>query len=91
MRVLAPVTPGVGASAAAVKARAKSAAVANRSAGNFARLRLTAASTAGGTVSRSVVSGVARSLKSRATMAWTVAPVNGGSPDSISYVTAPSA
>ena len=44
----------------------------------------TAASTCGGTVSRTVRMDVGFLREHSATMAWTVAPVNGGSPVSIS-------
>ena len=52
---------------------------------------MTAASTCAGTVSRVVRIGVGLSVSTLATMACTVLPVKGGSPVSISYVTAPSA
>jgi hypothetical protein len=44
----------------------------------------TAASTAGGTVGRCSASGRGASVITRATIACTVGPVNGGSPASIS-------
>src|SRR5688500_7855956 len=50
-----------------------------------------ACSTPAGTISRTVCSAVGRSVSTFATIAWTVDPVNGGSPASISYVTAPNA
>ena len=73
------------------RASLNSRAVAKRSAGSFSSAVSTAASTCGGTVRRCVVSGLGASVIIRATIAWAVAPVNGGSPVSISYATAPSA
>src|SRR5690348_16595866 len=73
----------------AVSAAANSAAVANLSAGSLASAVSTAYSTAGGTVSRSVDTAVGLSLMTFATTACTLDPVNGGSPVSISFVTAP--
>jgi hypothetical protein len=56
----------------------------HRSAGSLASALSTAASTAAGTVSRTVLGGWGRSVSTLATTAWVVAPVNGGSPVSIS-------
>jgi hypothetical protein len=56
----------------------------HRSAGSLASALSTAASTAAGTVSRTVLGGAGRSVSTLATTAWVVAPVNGGSPVSIS-------
>jgi hypothetical protein len=65
-------------------ASANCAAVANRSAGSFASARRMHASTWGGMVSRTMRGGAGRSLITLATIACTVAPVNGGAPVSIS-------
>ena len=81
------VAPVSGRSRASTKARA----VGKRSAGSLASARITAASTPGGTVSRSTDGATGRSLMTRATIACTEPPENGGSPVSISYMTAPSA
>ena len=62
-----------------------------RSAGSLASAVSTAASTCGGIVLRISVGRSGSALITFATIACTVAPVNGGSPVSISYVTAPSA
>lgn len=72
-------------------ASANAAALANRSAGSLASAHSTACSTPGGMVSRSAVSATGFSVRTFATMLCTDAPVKGGSPHSISYVTAPSA
>src|SRR5688572_22549336 len=72
-------------------ASANFSAVANRSAGSLASAVRTAASTPGGTVSRSALGAVGRSVSTLATIVCTVGPVNGGLPTSISYVTAPNA
>ncbi len=61
-----------------------SAAVLNRSAGSFCSEVSTAASTCGGMVLRCGVIGRGVSVTTRATMAWAVEPVKGGSPVSIS-------
>jgi len=74
-----------------ISASANAFALAKRSAGSFASARSTAFSTPGVTVSRTARSDGGFSDSTRATMACTVAPVNGGSPVSISNVTAPSA
>src|SRR5258705_13053021 len=71
-------------------ASANSCADANRSAGVFSSARETAIATWAGTCRLTVASGRGSSVISRATTARVVPPVNGGSPDSISYVTAPS-
>jgi len=72
-------------------ASANSFVVAQRSAGNFDRAFSTAASTLGVTVSRTALGAIGFSVSTFATIDCTVAPLNGGSPVSISYVTAPSA
>jgi hypothetical protein len=72
-------------------ASANCAAVAKRSAGSFSSAVSTAASTCGGIVWRWGSSGRGLSVTTRATTACAVLPVNGGSPESISYSTAPSA
>ena len=72
-------------------ASANSAAVANRSAGSFSSAVSTAASTCAGMVWRWAWSGRGDSVTTRATIACAVEPVNGGSPVSASYSTAPSA
>ena len=72
-------------------ASANSAAVANRSAGSFSSAVITAASTWRGIVWRCGSIGRGVSVTTRATTAWAVLPVNGGSPVSISYSTAPRA
>jgi len=74
-----------------IRAAENSAAVANRSAGSFSSAVNTAPSTSGGTVCRCEVSERGFSVTTRATIAWALAPVNGGSPVSISYSTQPSA
>jgi hypothetical protein len=66
------------------RAAANSAAVPNRSAGSFCSATITAASIAGGTVFRCRARGLGSSASTRATIAWAVAPVKGGSPVSIS-------
>ena len=71
-------------------ARAKSPALANRSAGVLSSALATAASTASGTDDRTTRRCTGRSVISLAIMAWAVGPVTGGSPASISYSTAPS-
>ena len=68
----------------ALSAAANSAAVANRSAGNFSSAVSTAASTAGGTLRRSSQGGRGSSVSTLETIACGVGPVNGGSPSSIS-------
>ena len=75
----------------AASAWANSAAVPNRSAGSFSSAVSTAVSTCGGMVWRCGRSGRGLSVTTRATIACAVEPVNGGSPVSISYSTAPSA
>ncbi len=65
-------------------ASANSAAVPNRSAGSFSKDVSTAASMCDGMVWRWGSSGRGVSVTTRATMAWAVEPVNGGSPVSIS-------
>ena len=65
-------------------ARANSAAVANRSAGDFARARAVAPATPSGTVSRTSRSGRGDSSIRRAIIACAVGAVKGGSPASIS-------
>ena len=72
-------------------AAASSRAVDGRSAGSFESACAIAASTCGGTESRARESGVGYSVITFATIACAVGPVNGGSPASISYVTAPNA
>src|SRR5687768_15379260 len=72
-------------------AAAKSLALSNRSAGSLANAVSTAASTPGGIVFRTSVGRSGSALTTFATIAWIELPVNGGSPVSISYVTAPSA
>ena len=74
-----------------VNASANAFALSKRSAGSLANAVNTAVSTCGGTVSRSVCNDVGFSLSTLATIACTLPPVNGASPASISYVTAPSA
>ena len=64
-------------------------AVAKRSAGNFSSAHRTAASTCGGTERRSVVIGLGSSVMSLAMIACAELPACGGSPASISYVSAP--
>jgi hypothetical protein len=83
--------PGDDVKRASPSASANAFAPSNRSAGSFASAVITAASTCAGTVSRVVRIGVGLSVSTLATIACTVLPVNGGSPVSISYVTAPSA
>ena len=63
---------------------------ANRSAGSFASPHSTAIATLGGTVGRSARTDCGSVVISFAMIACAVAPVCGGSPVSISYVTAPS-
>src|ERR1041385_4775724 len=75
---------GAGAPSVRVSASANFSAVAKRSAGSLASALRTACSTPGGTVSRSARGAVGRSVRTLATMVWTVGPVNGGSPTSIS-------
>ena len=65
-------------------ARVKSATFAKRSAGTFESAFATAASTWSGTVGRTVRMCIAGSVMSFAITAWTVLPVIGGSPTSIS-------
>jgi len=67
-----------------LSASANSAAVTNRSAGSFSSAVSTAASTCRGMVCRWGMSGRGLSVSTRATTAWAVAPVKGGSPVSIS-------
>ena len=74
----------------AESASANSRAVPNRSVGVFSRARIRARSTDGGTLSRSRRTDVGRSVSSFAMIARLVDPLTGGSPASISYVTAPS-
>src|SRR5574341_1316999 len=62
---------------------ANAAALANRSAGSFSSAVSTASSTCAGTVCRCGVSARGVSVRTRATIAWAVDPVNGGSPVSI--------
>ena len=76
---------------APLSASANACAVGKRSAGSFASAASTARSTCTGTVSRTLRGDTGRSVSTRATIACTLEPVNGGSPVSISYVTAPSA
>jgi len=90
----APAAPPATAATAAVpapvlyplsrNASANSAAVANRSAGSFSSAVSTAASMLRGIVWRWVMSERGLSVTTRATTAWAVEPVNGGSPESIS-------
>ena len=68
-----------------------SAAVANLSAGSFSRAVKTAASTCGGTVRRCALMETGSAVRTRPRICWAVAPVNGGSPTSISYTTHPNA
>jgi len=75
----------------AVSASANSRALENRSVGDFASARITASSSDRGTTSRTTRNDVGRSVISFAIIARTLGPVTGGSPASISYVTAPSA
>src|SRR5580765_5774129 len=72
-------------------ASAKAAGEGKRSAGSFCSAFRTEASTCGGIVFRWIVSERGSSVITRATIAWTVGPVNGGSPTSISYRTQPRA
>ena len=65
-------------------AAANSAALAKRSAGTFASAFATALSMLAGTPSRTVRSGVGRSVSTRAMIICDVCPVCGGSPTSIS-------
>jgi hypothetical protein len=74
-----------------VRAPAKAAALAKRSAGSFSNAVSTASSTVVGTRGRARRMAVGCSVRILATMAWAVLPVNGGSPVSISYVITPSA
>ena len=67
-----------------LSASANSEAVTNRSAGSFSSAVSTAASTCRGMVCRWGMSGRGLSVSTRATTAWAVAPVKGGSPVSIS-------
>jgi hypothetical protein len=83
------VLPDVGAAAAA-SAWAICAAVANRSAATGASARWIACSTASGTLGRARRTRGTSPLSRRAITACAVGPVNGGSPASISYSTAPS-
>src|SRR5687768_4628640 len=71
--------------------RGESLALSNRSAGSLANAVSTAASTPGGIVFRTSVGRSGSALTTFATIAWIELPVNGGSPVSISYVTAPNA
>ena len=87
---LAPMSCVAGASGA-VSASANSRAFENRSAGALANARITALSSDRGTTSRSTRNDVGRSVISFAINARAVGPVTGGSPASISYVTAPRA
>ena len=82
----AAVALGVGTVAAPGRAWASAncAAVANRSAGSFSSAVNTAASTCGGMVCRWGSIGRGLSVTTRATTAWAVEPVNGGSPVSSS-------
>src|SRR5438093_241612 len=79
--------PAAGCVNRSTKARAEG----GRSAGTLARPLAMACSTCGGTCGRTVRGGRGRSVSTRATIAWTLGPVNGGSPTSISYSTAASA
>ncbi len=69
------------------KARAKSAAEANRSAGTLASALVTACSTPSGIPSRTVRRGGMGWVSRFAMIAWKLGPVYGGSPASISYTT----
>ena len=83
--------PGVGPGAGELASRnafPNSAAVVKRSAGSFARPVSTACSMATGIVLRTSVGRSGSALRTFATTAWTLEPVNGGSPVNISYVTA---
>jgi len=75
----------------AFNADTKASTVAKRSLGDFDSTVISADSTAGGTVSRSVETRGTGSRKRFAMIACAVAPVYGGSPASISYNTQPSA
>ena len=66
-------------------------ALTKRSPGSRSIARSTAASTSSGTLGRWPLMPRGVSVIMRATTASAVGPVNGGSPTSISYVTAPSA
>jgi len=61
-----------------------SAAVCQRSAGDFSRHRITSAASAAGTVARRFVTGSGASVTCAASTCWGVAPVKGGRPVSIS-------
>ena len=82
---------GIACSAPLRIAAANSAALANRSAGSFCSAVSTAALRCGGTDFRTSSGGTGSAVITFATIACAVGPVNGGSPTSISYVTAPSA
>ena len=82
-----PAGANIGFASASANAFAES----KRSAGNFSSAQCTAAATFTGTFRRMTVSGCGSYVISRAMIACAVVPVNGGSPASISYVTAPSA
>src|SRR2546426_4222526 len=81
-----PRSQGVGPrySDARVSAAANSLAVANLSAGVLASARTMAPATAGGTVSRTILSPGTGSIDLRAMIACGVGPPNGGAPASIS-------
>src|SRR5436190_16273809 len=85
------VVPRRGADVSPASALANSAAPANRSAGSFSIAVSTASCTCSGIVPRRVIGSTGDSVMTFATIACAVGPVNGGSPVSISYVTAPSA
>jgi hypothetical protein len=80
---LAPEALGAAVGAAS-SARLNSATDANRSAGTLESAFAIAASTGSGTVGRTVLTCIAGSVSSLAITAWTVLPVIGGSPTSIS-------
>ena len=82
---------GVWCVAAPARASPNSFAEPQRSAGSFWSAVWIAASAAGGTLGRLARSGGGCSVRTLATMAWELGPVNGGSPASISNVIAPSA
>ena len=75
---------GTGVAIGVARARAKSAAVAKRSAGALARTRWRAWSTPSGTVSRSRRAEGTGSMNRLAMIAWGVVPMYGGSPANIS-------
>ena len=86
-RASRPTCLGADAAPGRASASANCAAVWNRSARSLASAFTTAASTWGGTDSRSCRSGRGRSVTTFAITDWTVGPVIGGSPASISYRT----